>query len=1253
MTGRSKQGGVRPVLPPAAPEDLSLAMTIQFMPILLRAMLAWSVLHFCVGIPFVFVNKMGALWFGLANVITLLLAPQYLFRTKRIVAAAWMFVLGGSAISGVLVMLSGGLHGQINSQVAITVASTVLLGWRGGLTSAALAVGFDLGIVLFQAGGGQLPRPFPMPPLAQWFQMLSSLILIAPVLAAAVSKTQSSLSQARKQVADLAQSREELLHQQQLLACCGDALIGVDPNRLITFWNPAAERVFGWRSEEVVGQHVEHVGFSLDAERRREMMELGRWNGLLNLSDRSGRFLDVEVSLATLRNADGSFSGVVAAMRDVTMRREMEAALRENEERFSAAFHHAPVLQSISSLKEGRFLEVNETALSVSGFTREELIGKRSVDVGWINPEDRQRISEVLERDGKATGIELTLRRKDGRRMDCLYSGLIISLQREKCLLSISVDITERKRAEEALHSKTEELNRYFDLSRDLLLITTRDGQIRRINAEWKRAFGYLDSQLASISLSDLIHPDDAPSLSRMTALTGADGPIPEILSRIRREDGQYRWVEWRCHAHGDLIYSVGRDVSERQANVQALRDSEETLRLAIESSLLGTFDYCPSAGRSLWSSRTLQLFGLPPSAPLTAERITQAIHPQDLERVRGLIAGTVLREGGSSSTTVECRVTGIEDRIERWVAATISVFQDETGRANRWVGVVKDISSQKAAEKQLHGYIEALKAEKEKAEQATRAKSDFLSTMSHEIRTPMNGIIGMTGLLIDTDLSEIQKDYARTVRHSASSLMSLLNDILDFSKVESGKIELESIPFDLKTAVEDVLELTAPKAHEKGLEIVMHYAAGKPSRFLGDPGRIRQILLNLVSNAVKFTEHGHVLIEVDYQAEGLVSLAVHDTGVGIPEEKQQLLFSRFSQVDSSTTRRHGGSGLGLAIAKQLTHLMGGTLSVASTPGEGSNFYCTLPLAEIERAPQEPSAAAELQNVRVIIAEKRPITRVVLTGLCQSWGMKVTDAATGKETLEAMARMENEGDPCAFLLIGDGDWTVEDQNAGYGPNRRFGKRQLQTVLLSTRPQWRSLPPGIPANIDAILLKPVRCEQLRTTLTQLRRKALAPACSSIGPRHDRAYIDPVTSDADFDGQRILLAEDNPVNQRVACAILSKLGCHVEVASSGADAVHLADQFPFDLILMDCQMPDMDGFEATRAIRSLKGRPSRIPIIALTASAMKEDRDRCISNGMNDYLSKPIDVEDFRTCLSRWLRSDQSSTLVHQSLDQMSD
>jgi signal transduction histidine kinase/CheY-like chemotaxis protein len=505
-------------------------------------------------------------------------------------------------------------------------------------------------------------------------------------------------------------------------------------------------------------------------------------------------------------------------------------------------------------------------------------------------------------------------------------------------------------------------------------------------------------------------------------------------------------------------------------------------------------------------------------------------------------------------------------------------------------------------------------------AESANRAKSDFLACMSHEVRTPMNGIIGMTELVLDTELTAEQRDGLGLVRVSAESLLSIINDILDFSKIEAGKMELESIPFDLRESLGETMKALSIRAHQKGLELVYEVEADVPEALQGDPVRIRQVLINLVGNSIKFTEQGEVFVHVQEEShEGDVSLlhfAVQDTGVGIPAEKQKKIFEAFSQADGSMARKYGGTGLGLTICTRLVNLMGGEIWVESQPGQGSTFHFTLRLAAQKMAAAPPAHLhpEQLRNLPVLIVDDNSTNRRVLHGMTTRWGMRPTAVEGGGAALQALEVAKSTGHPFPLILL-DGQMPEMDGFTLAQKIREDSRLVGAAIMMLTSAghlgdatRCREL------GISAYLVKPIRQRELLEAICNV----VAPA-----PQKQTAQILRPSMPEAGQGLRVLLAEDNAVNQTLAMRILEKRGYSVSLAVNGREAVTAFEKEAFDLILMDIQMPDMDGFEATEAIRQKEQTTGgHIPIVAMTAHAMKPDQDRCFEVGMDAYVSKPI-------------------------------
>ncbi len=676
------------------------------------------------------------------------------------------------------------------------------------------------------------------------------------------------------------------------------------------------------------------------------------------------------------------------------------------------------------------------------------------------------------------------------------------------------------------------------------------------------------------------------------------------MLDRIQQRDLALQ------KAHDDLE----KRVAERTSYLNTLIENSPLAIIVMDSTQHVTL--CNPASEKLFQYTRLETIGktigllASDDSPLESGRISGKVR-------RGEIVNLVTRRRRKDGSTVDVELHTVGLFVNGEMVGSLAIYQD--------------ISIRKRAE-------EELQRAKETAEAASLAKSEFLANMSHEIRTPLNGVIGMMDLALETDLSPEQREYLETAKMSGESLLTVINDILDFSKIEAGKIELESVDFNLRDCMDAALRTLSVRADEKGLELLCEVAAGIPEVVQGDPGRIRQVVINLVGNSIKFTNQGEVALKVLALPAGgknlLLQFTVTDTGIGIAPEKLKLIFEPFAQADTSTTRKYGGTGLGLTISSRLVEMMGGRIWVDSKVGKGTSFHFTARLGAAEAEPidlGEIAPAEVLRNVRALIVDDNGTNRRILQGMLNRWEMRAISVEGGEEALNMLSAAQQAGDPFALILT-DMHMPVMD---GFSLVERVRDRpelSAATIMMLTSAGHRGDAERCRnLGVSAYLLKPIRQSELREAIARV-----------LGAHEIKGAIPLITHFSFQDARdaatslRVLIAEDNPVNQRLASRLLEKRGHSVALAGNGREALAAIEKERFDIVLMDVQMPGMDGIEATAAIRSReKITGNHVPVIALTAHAMKGDQERCLAAGMDGYLTKPIRIKDLDDLLQKHL------------------
>ena len=876
----------------------------------------------------------------------------------------------------------------------------------------------------------------------------------------------------------------------------------------------------------------------------------------------------------------------------------------------------------------GKITRVNPACLRITGFAEEDLVGQNYLEV-MVPPdlleESQQKLVTMLE-TFEPQHCEKRWLRKDGT--CCILKGtfsVVLTPEREiDYIIGIGINVSEERAAQDALQKTQMRFELAVDGTEDGIWDRNATTGETYFSPRWKQLLGYEDDEFENSVDAWLshIHPDDRPRVDAyVSEYVYAPKPRHVIDYRMRHRDGTWRWIHSQGKAiygdNGEIVRVAGsnRDITNQKVAELALRESEMRLREAQDIARLGTWELDLATDQVWWSPQTYFIYGLDPDqAPLSMEKLLETVHPDDRATVRESIKHT-LKTG--DPYRVKRRIYRPSGEL-RHIVTSARILVDENGTRSRVVGVVQDVTDQQNVEDTI------VKA-REQALEASRLKSEFLANMSHEIRTPMNGVIGMAEMLLESKLDQEQQKVAYTIKASADGLMTILNDILDFSKIEAGKLSLEEAEVDILAVVEDVATILSRSCQEKGLTLKIDADYSKSCTYLGDPTRIRQILLNLASNAVKFTSSGEVTMGISPSLEG-VQLWVQDTGLGIAIDRHRAIFDSFTQADGSTTRQFGGTGLGLAIVRQLVDLMVGSVALISTPGKGSRFDVFLPLEKRESAANSSLYA----GLTMVFVSESPETGQTVSQFFGKLGVK-TIVVTSSDEVSSLMQDGN----VEIVLVDE--QTTPRQDWGTLVSLQADS-DVRLILLS------SVSTSTPSGFTGTLTRPLTRNEIYHAIdstSNVKKQVTA---------HEEAQ---------YSGRRLLLAEDNIINQQVAEFQAARLGFQIDVANNGREAVEMALNNPYDVILMDIQMPEMDGLMATAQIRRKENPEHRAIIIAMTAHAMQGDRERCLDAGMDDYISKPVRTQELVDKLKTWLGNDDQTVskinwnLLHEISDNDQD
>ena len=999
-------------------------------------------------------------------------------------------------------------------------------------------------------------------------------------------------------------------------------------NFQLKYINPSLSRMIGCSPEEIVDtpfrKYVHPDELKKVIKIHKDFMEgfIGNHVYTSALINREGQRVEVNLNVSTTTYKGSRAS--ICFIRDITRQKKAEEALIEKEKKYRRLFDTSKDGIVITDLS-GQILDANNSYQQMVGYCLKELRCLNICDVTWsggLNLPVNAR--EELNKDTEKI-YEKEYRKKDGTIVPVSVTRWVIPDDQgnPQKFGAFVRDVTEKKRARQELEKSRAEMQTILDSLPEIIIKLDKD-----LNVIWANKFAtntnprVLEGKCYETFLQAdepcqgcpckkaIIEGHTCSSVLHMKNATGFPGASYWDNIGVPLTDSEGKVTE---------VLEIARNITKRCNVENELNESHNFLQNLINTIPNPVF-FKDTQSRYQVVNTAFEKMINKPSEEIVGRK-TGDMSPTSLSQIYIDKDRELLENSPDDTQHYESKVR-YGDGVTREVQFHKKVVRNSSGQAIGIVGVVQEISGYKKI-------LNDLREARDQAETANQAKSEFLANMSHEIRTPMNGVIGMTELLLSTNLTKDQQEYAQIIQQSGESLLSIINDILDFSKIEAGRVEMEYVDFNLQQLIESTSETLAVGANRKGLELLCHVKADVPHNLVGDPGKLRQVMVNLVGNAIKFTDEGEVVIRVELnreeQGQYFLHFSVRDTGIGIQPDKLNMIFQRFTQADGSTTRLHGGTGLGTTISKYLVEMMEGSIWAQSRPGMGSTFNFIIPFTKSDKEiSRQPDANfSDVSGLKVLVVDDNGASRQILQEVTTSWGFCTTVIDDPVEALIEIEKSYSNNDPYRLILL---DYHMPIMNGiqvARKISRRANWKDSKIILLTSVDQVEARSNSKELGISRCLLKPVKQSQLLNEILSIFGSGIS---SRPNPRRSQETTD-------LGGSSVLLVEDNPVNQKLISIWLEKLKIKATIAQNGREAIMMLEHEPFDLVLMDVQMPVMDGLEATRRIR---GSGNKIPIVALTAHAMKEDREKTLKAGMDDYVSKPVKVEVLESMLKKHLK-----------------